>query len=321
MYYVADTLDDLLARILPRLAKTKAKVRASRGETREMVGVLLKLRNPRARLSRSETKGHIFSCLGELSWYLSGSNKVKFISYYIPKYKEESEDKVTVHGAYGPRLYPEGRIDQITNIIEILKAKPTTRRAVIQLFESGDIINRKKDVPCTCTLHFLLRKNRLHAVVNVRSNDAFKGLPHDIFAFTMLQEIIARSVGVDIGEYIHQVGSLHLYDNDLARVSKYRDEGWQSTTKPMPPMPEGSPWPAIKKFLKAEVAIRSGREPAPTTLNLPDYWADLVRLLRIFAAAKNRDAGRVAEIRLQMAAKIYDACVLRRLNEMSKKKA
>ena len=58
-------------------------------------------------------------------------------------------------------------------------------------------------------------------VVHMRSNDAYIGLAHDVFAFTFMQEIVARDVGLDLGTYTHSVGSLHLYDQDerRARVS------------------------------------------------------------------------------------------------------
>ena len=59
----------------------------------------------------------------------------------------------------------------------------------------------------------------------MRSNDAFKGLPHDVFCFTMLQEIFARTLGVHVGVYKHAVGSLHLYDKDRQKANQYLKEG------------------------------------------------------------------------------------------------
>jgi thymidylate synthase len=81
VYISAETLDDLLMRVLEKLLSTKNHVKPSRGEATEMTGVLLKIRNPRARLSRTETKGTIFSCIGELLWYLAGTDDVGFIAY------------------------------------------------------------------------------------------------------------------------------------------------------------------------------------------------------------------------------------------------
>src|SRR5450759_4353018 len=118
-------------------------------------------------------------------------------------------------------------IRQIDNVINLLKKKSESRQAVIQLFDASDIVEVHKDIPCTCTLQFLIRQRRLNMITNMRSNDAFLGLPHDIFAFTMLQEIIARTLGVEMGTYKHAVGSLHLYDKNRNSAQQFLDEGWQ----------------------------------------------------------------------------------------------
>jgi len=142
MYFTAQSIDDLMRKVLLRLLVGKNHVKPTRGRTAEELGVLLKLRNPRVRLSRTETKGTIFSCLGELLWYLSGTKSVRFISYYISNYSDESEDGKTIYGAYGPRFFRmrrnEKRIDQIQNVITLLKKRPTSRRAVVQLFDAED---------------------------------------------------------------------------------------------------------------------------------------------------------------------------------------
>jgi hypothetical protein len=75
-------------------------VKASKGWNTELPGVLLELRNPLARLSRTETKGTVFSCLGETLWYLAKSKELDFIEYYLSGYEKFSDDKKTVHGAY-----------------------------------------------------------------------------------------------------------------------------------------------------------------------------------------------------------------------------
>jgi thymidylate synthase len=315
VYFTAETLDDLLAPVLERLLRTRNRVDTSRGATREVTGVLLKIANPRARLSHTEMKGHVFSCLGELLWYLSKSNELDFISYYIPQYKKESTNGKTVYGGYGPRLFAERGHNQVENIIELLRRGPTTRRAVIQLFSAKDIKQRKVEVPCTCTLQFLLRKRKLDLFTNMRSNDAFKGLPHDVFAFTMLQELVARSLNVELGTYKHAVGSLHLYEADVERARKYLSEGWQTTEKPMPLMPFGDPWPAIKLLMSAEANIRSGAALPVEARRLRGYWADLVRLLQIFRFAKNKQFKEVTQIKRRMSTKVYHTYIQRKERE------
>src|ERR1700710_2935957 len=115
---VEDTLDDLLRTVFPKILRGGQRVRASKGWNRELSGVVLELRNPLARLSRTETKGTVFSCLGETLWYLAKSNQLAFIKYYISIYGKFAEPNGTVHGAYGPRLFSmRAKVNQIRNVI------------------------------------------------------------------------------------------------------------------------------------------------------------------------------------------------------------
>jgi thymidylate synthase len=127
------------------------------------------------------------------------------------------------------------------------------------------------------------KRYRLHMLTTLRSNDAYKGLPHDVFCFTMLQEVVARTLGLELGKYKQFVGSLHLYDSDCDAAQRYLSEGVQSTV-PMPPMPIGDPWPALRKLLAAEHQIRQGTALEANTWVAEPYWADLIRLLQIYAA-------------------------------------
>ncbi|VVD60145.1 thymidylate synthase [Pandoraea communis] len=325
MYLSADTLDDLLIRVYKRLLRRRgaAEINPSKGQATELNGVLLHIRQPRARLSRTERKGTFFSCLGEFLWYLSGTDEVAFIEYYIRGYDKFSDDGKTIFGAYGPRLFGQNGTNQVENVITTLKARPDSRRAVIQLFHgedlAADIAARRKDIPCTCTLQFSIRSGRLHLLVMMRSNDAYMGLPHDVFAFTMLQEIVARSLKVELGSYKHAVGSLHLYATNTRDAEAYIEEGVQARVE-MPPMPYGDPTPSIRKLLKAEQSIRAGRFPALGALD--PYWADLARLLQVFRISKRRptleNRKRVVRIKKEMHSDIYETYILKRELRMAR---
>lgn len=297
MHIAAPTLDDLLRGVYKKLLVSKNRAKPRRGNIFEEAGVLLEIKNPRARLSRTESRGKVFSCLGELLWYLSGTNGLEFIRYYIPRYEDDSEDGKTIYGGYGPRLFNSRGQDQVANVLRLLKDNPASRKAVIQLFDSADLAVPRKEIPCTCTLQFMIRKKRLDMVTHMRSNDAYLGLPHDVFCFTMLQEILARSLAVELGTYKHLVGSLHLYENDIVGASQYLDEGWQPLNVSMPSMPVGDPWPAIKILLKAESDIRSNIQIDLGKLGLDPYWADLARLLQIYRHYKNKDSRGLAHIK------------------------
>lgn len=292
MHISADTLDDLLVSVLTEFLQRTDATTASKGEFVEEIGALLVLNNPRARLSRTESRGNVFSSLGEFLWYLAGSNELSFIEYYIKLYPKYSDDQRSIFGAYGPRLFRmRGYVNQVDNIVQLLKRKPTSRQAVIQLFDAEDIVESHKDIPCTCTLQFFVREGRLHMLASMRSNDAFKGLPADVFAFTMLQELIARSLGVELGIYKHAVGSLHLYEADRDSAASFIGEGLSSTIE-MPVMPYGDPWGAVSILLDVESKFRCGAEIDIDTLGQDKYWLDLMRLLKAFSlkACKSPEA-------------------------------
>ena len=251
------------------------------------------MRKPRARVSRTEQRATLFTCLGETLWYLSGSDRLDAIEYYIPNYRSFSDlppEAVKAEGAYGPRLFGTGGgIDQVRRVIDMLGRadKHDTRQAIIQIFDKSDIGNL--DVPCTCTLQFFARGKLLHCHAAMRSNDAYLGLPHDIFAFTFLQELVARSIGHELGAYHHAVGSLHLYDSKEAAARTYIEEGWQSSVEVMSPMPLGDPWPALHWLLEQERAIRGGRVSIESATGIDPYWVDLARLLLIKAYFDRKD--------------------------------
>jgi thymidylate synthase len=305
MYIEEETLDDLLRAVLSRLLKSRNRIRPTKGSATELTGVLLKITNPRARLSRTEIKGTLFSCLGELFWYLAKTNDLGFISYYLRHYKKFSDDGKTIYGAYGPRMFKMRGTNQVANVISRLRRKPYSRQAVIQLFDASDILKEHKDVPCTCTMQYMIRHRRLHAFTYMRSNDAFIGLPHDVFAFTMLQEIIARTLGFGVGTYTHAVGSLHLYKKDRSHARQYLREGWQPTTT-MPAMPATNPWGSIRRVVMAEQAIRRGRKMDISELHLNSYWKDLLRLLQIYWHFKRREGRHIADLKNIMSVRLYD---------------
>ena len=315
-FYSGETLDDVMRWVLKQIQLEGEDIHPTKGPAKELSGVLLEITNPLARISRTETKGKPFSCLGELCWYLAQTKDLSFIAYYIPAYRKYAEGQ-EIYGGYGPRLFDWNGLNQFATVADMLTRKPDSRQAVIQLFDAHDILEFHKDVPCTCTMQFMVRKKQLHMLTYMRSNDAFVGMPHDIFCFTMLQEIMARTLSVELGQYKHMVGSLHLYDETMNNAQQFLDEGWQSTSTLMQPMPKGDPWPPIKFVLSAEHAIRTDRGLNLESLeSLDPYWADLVRLLLIFRSSKDRDAETIQELRAQMSSSGFDQFIEGRIRRL-----
>jgi thymidylate synthase len=291
-----------MRRVLGRITRHGLRNTASKGPTRELMAVMLSLDNPRARFSRTESRATLFSCLGETLWQLSGSDRLDFIEYYIPKYRVFAELPSTLEvsdGAYGPRLM--GQPSEIKNVIDLLRKRPTTRRAVIQLFANRDRDNY--DAPCTCSLQFLIRAKSLHLVTHMRSNDAFIGLPHDIFAFTFIQELIARSTGYEVGTYHHAVGSLHLYDANEFDAKRYLSEDWQDDIA-MPAMPAGDPWNSLEWLVEVERSVRAGGEIPEVA---EDYWLDLAKILAIKRKLMDNDVRSALAVSKTMSSNAYDS--------------
>lgn len=314
-FFRAVTLDDLMYESLEAIRTRGTRVVARRGSNTELAGVTLELTNPRARLSRTQTKGTPISALGEFCWYLSGREDHESIKWYLPNaYRpEDIAPDGTLPGAYGPRLMGSSKHGdsegQLERVITLLGSHGSTRQAVIQLFDEADIRSGQADVPCTCIIQFLLRDGRLHMVTYMRSNDIYKGLPHDVFCFTLMQEWVARRLGVDLGTYKHVAGSLHLYDDLAEDAARYLSEGYQSTLLPMPEMPSADPTGSLRVLLDAEAMLRAeapdfGRI-ATLESSLAPFWADLLRLLRAYRHRKDRDPAAVLGVRDAMHSTIY----------------
>lgn len=289
MHLCGEGIDEILIELYPILLADGATNVGSRGEFREKLGVSFRMTNPRARISRSQDRGKPFSALGELLWYLGGLDTLDFIREYIPDYANDAEDGV-LPGAYGPRIHAmHGSINQLENVTRLLKEKSTSKRAVIQLYDAADIAVHHKEIPCTTALQFVARDGRLHMSTTMRSNDAYKGLPHDVFCFTMLQEMLATRLDLNLGDYIHYATSMHVYDGSIEAMNHYVNEGHQKTVQ-MPPMPSGDAFSITGALLHAEGEIRAEKEIQAADFAREPYWADIIRLLQVFWATKRRDA-------------------------------
>lgn len=120
------------------------------------------------------------------------------------------------YGAYGPRI-----IEQVGDCLDILHHDPTTRRAVIAIWNEKDLTH-DGDRPCTVFLQFLVRDNgfgpALELHTHMRSQDVWLGVPYDIFMFSQLQHTAAYILGLPASQLVHHATSLHIYETDLSKV-------------------------------------------------------------------------------------------------------
>lgn len=319
-YLVENTVDNLMRGAYTLVLENGAEISPSKGDAKEVFGCLLELTNPRARVSRTQTRQRVTSALGELLWYLSGSDDLDQIAHYVEYYKSDPGLAVDGHvtGAYGPRLVDFDGVDQLQNVIDMLRANHDSRNAVIQIFDHQDTDN----APCTLALQFVIRQGRLVLMTSMRSNDVFLGLPHDLFAFTMLQEIVARSLGIEAGSYFHSVGSLHLYSRDYSKAGSYLEEGWQDGAA-MPPMPLGDPWDNIQDLLRLEQEIRVSTRFEVNDLKFPasPYWQDLALLLCVLKLLRESRISEVPRVSKKLHSKYFRDILLERIDREEWKEA
>jgi thymidylate synthase len=132
-----------------------------------------------------------------------------------PRFDRYRELNGAFWGAYGLRIER-----QVSDMISKLRADSWTRQAVATLWDKRwDNLPEKRDYPCTVALGFTqnpsFTQNRLDMHVTMRSNDAWLGLPYDMFQFTQLQHTVCRALDVQVGTYTHTAWSMHLYEADL----------------------------------------------------------------------------------------------------------
>lgn len=209
----------------------------------EVSPAVLILTNPRDRLlSFNEMRNIKRYCYGEALWYLSGSNRLDFISKYSKFWNKISDDGIVCNSAYGKYIfvdkYYDGKdfISQWEYVKRALHKDTMSRQALIHIKPIQ--ILPTKDMVCTIILQFMIRDGKLDLIVNMRSNDFVKGLTYDVFQFTLLQELMAAELGsIKLGRYVHIANNLHLYESDVDMVTKMVASGINKNYKLLPKIP------------------------------------------------------------------------------------
>ena len=217
------TIDELWEYTISKLLRSDS-VGSRVGQTKEFIGynATLKDINCTFLLNKRRKLSPAYAC-SEIIWYLRNTKSIEMIKAYAPQYEKFAENGFA-HGAYGYRIGSSAKEDQIRLLVEHLKEMPNSRQAIISLWNANDlwhsVRDKKGDLPCTLSLQFLIRNGQLHLINTMRSNDAWLGLPYDIFAFTCIQRLVADVLKIPAGSYTHQVGSMHLYKKNWAAAQE-----------------------------------------------------------------------------------------------------
>lgn len=176
------------------------------------------------------TKGII----GELIWFLNGDTNIKYLKdngiSIWDEWADENGDLGEVYGAqwrkwethrWGGigRGYKVEYIDQIKNLIDGLKQDPYGRRHIVTAWNPGKIEFMALP-PCHCLFQFFVSDDKLSCQLYQRSADIFLGVPFNIASYALLTHIIAKEVGLKVGEFVHSFGDVHLYADHVDQAKE-----------------------------------------------------------------------------------------------------
>lgn len=165
--------------------------------------------------------------LVELIWMLKGRNDLEFLHKYGVNYWDLFDiGNGTIGNSYGPRIRNFNGIDQLEEVVYLLKNKPTSRRIAISFWNPIADINSV--VPCYSFVQFKVIDNYLNIYVTQRSGDAFLGVPNDVLLFAYLLSILSYYTGLYVGSMFYTINDFHIYQEHLPAVNKYLSqyEGW-----------------------------------------------------------------------------------------------
>ncbi len=206
-------------------------VSSRNGSTMEILNFKTVLKNPIKRCVGGHKRNiNVFFLLAEALWIFCGRKDVLFLDTFNSQLKQYSDDGVTYHAPYGWRLRNWGvdsniniteenkhsvhGIDQLFEVVKMLDANPEDRRVVMSVWNPELDLNVKcNDLPCNDLIMYKIRNGKLYSTISNRSNDLNLGLTTNVFQFSFITEIIAKVLGVGLGDQVHNSQSLHLYLN------------------------------------------------------------------------------------------------------------
>ncbi|MBK7944221.1 MAG: thymidylate synthase [Flavobacteriales bacterium] len=168
-------------------------------------------------------KLHAKSIIHELLWFLAGDTNVKYLQENGVRIWDEWAD---AEGNLGP-VYgyqwrswhtPDGRvIDQIANVVEMIKKNPDSRRLIVTAWNPADV-DRMALPPCHALFQFYVADGKLSCQLYQRSADVFLGVPFNIASYALLTLMMAQVCGLKPGEFVHSFGDVHLYNNHIEQA-------------------------------------------------------------------------------------------------------
>lgn len=178
-------------------------------------------------------KLHVRSIIHELLWFLSGDSNIRYLSDNgVSIWDEWADEDGELGPVYGVQWRnwptPDGRhIDQISQVMQQLRATPDSRRIIVSAWNVAEIDNMALP-PCHCLFQFYVADGMLSCQLYQRSCDIFLGVPFNIASYALLTHMFAQQAGLGVGDFVWTGGDCHLYLNHLEQADE------QLTREPLP---------------------------------------------------------------------------------------
>lgn len=224
-------VNEALPSLLYMLESEGEEIGSRAGRTLELTHIGITLENPCDReILLPARKANIAAQIAETMWVLAGRDDLEFLSHYLPRALDFSDDGETWRAGYGARLrrwedhgHPQ-TIDQWRWLVGHLKEDRASRRAVMSIWDPVVDTAPGTDIPCNNWLSFLSRNGHLDLHVALRSNDVIWGWSGiNQFEWSALLEITAGMVGALPGSLHFSTTSFHIYEHHWAKSAKIRD--------------------------------------------------------------------------------------------------
>lgn len=169
-------------------------------------------------------KLHLKSIIYELLWFLQGDTNVHYLQEHGVRIWNEWADE---NGELGPvyghqwRSWPDykgGTIDQIANVVELIKHHPDSRRMIVSAWNVAEVDSMALP-PCHTLFQFYVADDTLSLQLYQRSADIFLGVPFNIASYALLLQMVAQVTGLKAGTFVHTFGDAHIYTNHFDQVN------------------------------------------------------------------------------------------------------
>lgn len=183
----------------------------------------------------------------ELLWFIKGDTNIKYLvdhgvkiwnewpyenfkkhSSYQGETLEEYVNKIKTdanfareHGDLGPVYGAQWRnfngVDQLAQVINLIKHQPESRRMILSAWNPAEINNMALP-PCHTLIQFYVSNQKLSLQLYQRSGDIFLGIPFNIASYALLLEMVAQVTNLEVGEFVHTIGDAHIYINHIDQL-------------------------------------------------------------------------------------------------------